>query len=63
MPRPATGQTPIRHVRISEALWERVAQVAEDQDRSKSEVVIEALTWYLSATQRQRISQQGKRQQ
>lgn len=51
MPRPATGQTPIRHVRISDALWERIGQVAEAQDRSRSEVVLEALTWYLSAAQ------------
>jgi hypothetical protein len=48
--RPRTGQTPGRHIRIDEALWTQVGEIAQEQGRTTTAVVIDALkryvTWY-----------------
>lgn len=49
MGRPRTGEKPIRHVRMSDKLWGKVGDVAKRQDRSKSEVVVDAVEQYVSA--------------
>jgi hypothetical protein len=50
VPRPKTGETPIRHVRVEDTLWEQIGEIAREQDRSVSAVVLDALkryvTWY-----------------
>ena len=47
MPRPRTGETPIRHVRVSDELWGKVGKVAERQDKTASAVVVDALEEYV----------------
>jgi predicted transcriptional regulator len=49
MARPRTGETPIRHVRVSDKLWGKVDKIAQQQDRTKSEVVVDALEKYAAA--------------
>jgi hypothetical protein len=48
--RPRTGETPGRHIRIDEALWTQVGEIAREQGRTTTAVVIDALkryvTWY-----------------
>ena len=48
MARPKTGETPIRHVRVSDKLWGKVGDVARKQERTKSEVVVDALAEYVA---------------
>lgn len=43
MARPKTGETPIRHVRVSDKLWGKVGEVAQRQDKTVSAVVVDAL--------------------
>jgi predicted transcriptional regulator len=53
MARPRTGETPIRHVRVSDELWGNVADVAERQGRTASAVVVEALEKYVGEALRE----------
>jgi hypothetical protein len=52
VPRPKTGQTPIRHVRVEDTLWGQVAEIACEQGRTVSAVVIDALKRYVTAQRR-----------
>jgi hypothetical protein len=56
VPRPKTGETPIRHVRVEDTLWGQVAEIAVEQGRSVTAVVIDALkryvTWHRRAAAR-----------
>ncbi len=54
MPRPKTGETPIRHVRVDDTLWGRIAEIASEQERSVSAVVIDALKRYAAWHARQK---------
>lgn len=47
MARPRTGETPIRHVRVSDELWGRVGDVARRRNRTLSAVVVDALEQYV----------------
>lgn len=47
MARPRTGETPIRHVRVSDELWAKVGEIARQQDRTASAVVVDALEKYV----------------
>ena len=51
MPRPKTGETPIRHVRVDDALWSQVGEIAREQERTVSAVVIDALKRYVAGHQ------------
>lgn len=53
VPRPRTGETPIRHVRVSDDLWGEVERIAEREDRTKTDVVVEALTRLAALKKRQ----------
>lgn len=46
--RPKTGETPIRHVRVDDSLWGQVAEIAREQGRSVTAVVIDALKRYVA---------------
>jgi hypothetical protein len=59
VPRPRTGETPIRHVRVSDDLWGEIERIATEEGRTKTDVVVEALTRYLALNRRQR--RQAKR--
>lgn len=48
MARPKTGETPIRHVRVSDELWDKVADVARGQRRTVSAAVVDALERYVA---------------
>jgi predicted transcriptional regulator len=47
MGRPRSGETPIRHVRVSDKLWGKVSEVARQQERTASAVVNDALEEYV----------------
>ena len=53
VPRPKTGETPIRHVRVPDRLWDQVGEIAREQKRSVSAVVLDALTRYIAWHKRQ----------
>jgi len=54
VPRPKTGETPIRHVRVPDDTWAKIEEIAEEEKRTKTDVVMEALSRYLAWRQRQR---------
>jgi predicted transcriptional regulator len=45
--RPRTGETPIRHIRVSDELWGKVGDVAGRQERTLSAVVVDAIERYV----------------
>ncbi len=53
VPRPKTGETPIRHVRVPDKIWDAIARIAGDEGRTVTAVVIEALTRHLARHKRQ----------
>jgi hypothetical protein len=53
VPRPKTGETPIRHVRVDDSLWGQIGEIARAQNRSVSAVVLDALKRYVAWYQRQ----------
>lgn len=59
MPRPKTGETPIRHVRVDDGLWGQIAEIAREQGRSVTAVVIDALKRYVASHRRQQKRTDG----
>lgn len=53
VPRPKTGETPIRHVRVDDSLWAQIGEIASEQERSVSAVVLDALKRYVAWHKRQ----------
>ena len=53
VPRPKTGETPIRHVRVDDTLWSQLGEIAREQGRSVSAVVLDALRRYVAWHKRQ----------
>lgn len=62
MPRPKTGETPIRHVRVGDGLWGQIGEIAREQNRSVTAVVIDALkrhvVWYKRQAEAERWAAQ-----
>lgn len=52
--RPRTGETPIRHVRVSDELWGEIEKIADEEGRTKTAEVVEALTRHVAWKKRQR---------
>lgn len=52
--RPKTGETPIRHARIDDNLWSQIGEIAREQGRSVTAVVIDALKRYVTWYKRQK---------
>ena len=48
MARPATGQTAGQHFRLPQTVTVRLGEIAEAQNRSKTDVVVEALQQYFT---------------
>jgi len=46
MPRPKTGETPIRNVRVPDGVWEAVKAKAAAEGRTITDVVVTALHRY-----------------
>jgi hypothetical protein len=61
MPRPATGQTPVRHVRIGDEIWEQVEWIADQDDCTLTDVVKTALTEYIAKRRRQERAKRQKK--
>ncbi len=53
VPRPRTGETPIRHVRVPESIWAEVVRIARAEGRTATGVVLDALSRYLAWHKRQ----------
>jgi hypothetical protein len=51
--RPKTGETPGRHIRVDGGLWAQIGEIAREQNRSVTAVVIDALTRYVAWWARQ----------
>jgi hypothetical protein len=51
--RPRTGETPGRHIRVDDALWSQIGEIAREQGRSVTAVVIDALKRYVTWHARQ----------
>jgi len=60
VPRPKTGETPIRHVRVDDGLWDQVGEIAREQGRPVSAVVIDALKRYVAWHKRQKRDGDGE---
>ncbi|MFD6324215.1 hypothetical protein ACFWOL_15395 [Streptomyces sp. NPDC058442] len=54
MARPATGKTPLRNVRVPDALWEAAKERAAAEGRTVTDVVVAALHRYVSAPRPER---------
>lgn len=54
MPRPATGETPIRHVRVADKLWKEIAAIAKAEGCTVTAVVIDALKRHVAWSKRQK---------
>ncbi len=52
--RPRTGETPIRHVRVEDGIWGEITEIAREQGRSITAVVIDALKRYVTWYRRQK---------
>lgn len=53
MPRPATGRTPVRHIRIGDEIWEQVVRLADLDQTTATEIVKTALREYIAKRRRQ----------
>lgn len=57
MPRPKTGQTPVRYVRLGDEIWERVEWIADQDGSTNTDVVKIALQEYIAKRVRQHRSE------
>jgi hypothetical protein len=60
MPRPRTGETPIRHVRVPDALWDQIAVIARGQQRTITAVVLDALEKYVAEEDAEQAGPPGR---
>jgi hypothetical protein len=51
--RPRTGETPGRHIRVEDALWGQIGEIAREQGRTVTAVVVDALKRYAAWWARQ----------
>ena len=56
VPRPATGETPGRNIRIHDRLWRAAQEKAGAEGRSLTEVIVAYLCRYVSTPPRKRDS-------
>ena len=54
MPRPATGATPSRNIRVADGLWKAARAKAKAEGRSLTEVIVAYLRRYVSTPPRKR---------
>lgn len=48
MPRPATGKTPVRNLRVPDSIWKPALEKAEAEGRTLTEVITTYLRRYIS---------------
>lgn len=56
VPRPRTGETPIRHVRVADKVWDQIGAIAAEQGRTVTAVVLDALNRYIAWYRKQKRS-------
>lgn len=61
MPRPATGKTPVRHIRIGDEVWDQVQHIAELDETTHTNVVKAALAEYIAKRRRQERAQKRQK--
>lgn len=49
MPRPATGVTPVRNVRLRDEVWNEAKAIAAERNETMTSVIEEALLRYIAA--------------
>lgn len=54
MSRPATGETPIRNIRVPDELWQAAKEEARQEGRSLTDVILGDLHRYVSRRRRER---------
>ena len=54
VPRPATGQTPSRNVRVADKLWQDAQDKAKQEGRTMTDVIVAYLRRYVSTSPRKR---------
>lgn len=54
MPRPATGKTPVRNLRVPDEIWRAAQAKAETEGRTLTEVIVGYLRRYISTPPRRR---------
>ena len=54
VPRPATGKTPLRNVRVASELWQRAQEKAKAEGRTMTDVIVTYLRRYVSPPPRKR---------
>jgi hypothetical protein len=47
VPRPATGKTPVRNLRVVNEVWQPALEAAREQGGTLTDVITEFLRWYL----------------
>jgi hypothetical protein len=52
VPRPKTGQTPVRNVRVPEQIWRAAQAKAAAEDRTLTDVIVAYLKRYVSTPPR-----------
>lgn len=62
MPRPPTGQTPLRSIRVGDEIWEHVERAAEEDGTTTAHIVRQALLEYAAKRARLRRRQREQRQ-
>lgn len=53
VPRPATGETPVRNVRVAEKLWRAAQAKAKAENRTLTDVIVAYLRRYVSTPPRE----------
>ncbi len=57
MPRPATGRTPVRNLRVPDHLWRAAQEKAEREGRTLTDVLLAYLRRYISTPDRKRAEE------
>lgn len=60
MPRPATGKTPVRHIRLGDEIWEPIERAAREDGTTATAIVKAALAEYMAKRARRRRAEQAK---
>jgi len=61
MPRPKTGVTPVRHIRLGDEIWEQVERAAAEDNTTATAIVKAALAEYMAKRAKRRRLQAKER--
>ena len=60
MPRPKTGETPVRHIRLGNEIWELVERAANEDGTTATAIVKTALADYMAKRAKQQQTRRAK---